>query len=195
MIKYLDLPPLPPYIVEQLLLMAIDYKHETKLPGFDKMSINERMSDQIMDYDIDDPGLGEPFETAYKYEGLAEFIMIKVDGPIRTWVEQNIDANIGGLHIQVIDGKFVFPHVDMLRKRAWNYLIETADADTCFYAPKEEFKLLPAKPRTYIPYERVDLISSEKIEPGRWHELAVENIHGVENINGTRIALSISFPD
>ena len=99
--------------------------------------------------------------------------MIKLEGPVLAWIKENVCDKIDGLHIQLIEGDYVFPHVDMLRKRVWNYTIDTGDAVTCFYKAKPEYAHLPVVPRTYVPYERVDKTDTIKIEEGRWHELDV----------------------
>lgn len=197
MFKYLDLPKIPDYLIEVVRKAVKDYHDEIVLKDFNKMHINENIAYQIdKEYGESTEGLGVPFDTAYKYgNGLATFTMIKIDGPVLDWIHENISNKINGLHIQVIDGKFVFPHIDMLRNRVWNYTIDSADATTCFYEPKLEYKHLELKPRTYVPYDRVNLIKEYKIEEHRWHELDVSLIHGVENINGVRLALSISFVD
>jgi hypothetical protein len=197
MFKYLDLPKIPDHLIDIIRQEVKNYHDETVLKDFNKMHINENIATQIdKEYGESVEGLGVPFDTAYKYgNGLATFTMIKLDGPVLEWIKENISDKINGLHIQVIDGKFVFPHIDMLRNRVWNYTIDSADAITCFYKAKPEYEHLKLVPRTYVPYDRVELVKEYKILEHKWHELDVSLIHGVEKINGVRLALSISFVD
>lgn len=199
MFKYIDKPRLPTNLVESIIKQATDYHSDIVLPEFNKMQINNSIIDEIEKaYPTAVEGLGVPYDTIYNntvfdYEGLATFTMIKVEGEILDWVLSNVCANINGLHIITMVGTHVFPHIDLLRSKAWNYVIDSSDAETCFYKPKEEHKHLPIFPRSYIPFERVDKIETIHIEEHKWHELDVTCIHGVENIKGMRILLSISF--
>jgi hypothetical protein len=69
-------------------------------------------------------------------------------------------------------------------------LITTADAETVLYRPKDTIEI---KPNTIIPYESIEVISRHTLKPLVWHEICVDNIHSVENIQGTRIAITVSF--
>lgn len=194
MFKYVDAPQLPDHLINIVRQVVAEYQGDTKLPEFSKMQINDGIVEQIEKLYPDLPdGLGVSFDTAYKYQGLATFTMIKLEGEVLDWIKQNVCADIDGLHIQLIDGDYVFPHIDMLRSRVWNYTIDTGDAVTCFYKPKPEYANLKLVPRTYVPYERVDRTDTFKIDAHRWHELDVSQIHGVEEIKSPRLALSISF--
>jgi hypothetical protein len=174
-----------------------EYKIESKLPEFQKMQINDDIIAEIeKQYGTPGEGLGVTFESASEYAGLCNFTMIRAEGDLLDWVTENVAPNHCGVHIQVIDdGEYVFPHVDMLRTRVWNYTIDTGDAETIFYKAKPEYAHLPVIPRTYVPYERVDKVKTIKIDANRWHELDVTQVHGVENVKSPRIAISISFVD
>jgi hypothetical protein len=197
MFKYIDKPVVPNYLIELIRKIVEEHQVEVTLPEFEKMQIDDDILAGIIgEYQNPEEGLGVPFDTAYKYEDLANFKMIQAKGELMKWVTQNVASNHCGVHLQVMtEGKYVFPHVDMLRTRVWNYLIDTGDADTCFYKPKLEYEHLSLVPRTYVPYERVDRIQTIKIEPHRWHELDVSKIHGVENIKSPRLSISVSFVD
>lgn len=196
MFNYVSKPTLPADIISIIREQVKNYHDEKTLSDFNKMHINESIQEEIdKAYGEAAEGLGMPFETSDRYPGLAEFTMIKADDRVLDWVRKNVTANLNGLHIQIIDGEYVFPHIDMLRNRVWNYTIDTADAETCFYEPKPEFAHLELKPRTYVPYDRVNETHRFKINGHAWHELDVAKIHGVEKIKGVRLALSISFVD
>jgi hypothetical protein len=197
MFKYIDKPRLPQHIIDLIHDVVSNYQVESKLPEFQKMQINDGIVAEIDRlYGTPPEGLGVPFDTAYKYKGLCNFTMIRAEGEILEYITKNIAPNHCGVHIQVIDnGEYVFPHIDMLRNRAWNYTIDTGNAITSFYEAKTEFSDLPLVPRTYVPYERVNKKQSVVIDSHRWHELDVSKIHGVENVYGQRIAISISFVD
>lgn len=197
MLTYIDKPALPQHIVELVKSKVAEYQVESRLPEFQKMQINDKIVEKIeKQYGTPGEGLGVTFETTCLYQGLCKFTMIRAEGELLDWITENVASNHCGVHIQIIDGgEYVFPHIDMLRTRAWNYTIDTGDAETCFYEAKPEYAHLPLIPRTYVPYERVDKIQTFKIDPHRWHELDVSKIHGVENIKSPRLAISISFVD
>lgn len=195
MFNYIDKPSLPQHIIDLVRSQIIEYQVESSLPEFQKMQINDKIIEGIeKQYGTPGEGLGVTFETAYQYEDLCNFTMIRAEGELLDWVTKNVAPNHCGVHIQIIDGgEYVFPHIDMLRTQAWNYTIDTGDAETCFYEAKPEYAHLPLIPRTYVPYERVNKIKTFKIEPNRWHELDVSKIHGVEKIKSPRLAISVSF--
>ena len=197
MFKYVDKPQLPQHIIDYVHKRVAEYNVESKLPEFQKMQINDDIIAEIeKHYGTPKEGLGVTFDTAYKYEGLCNFTMIRAEGELLQWITEHVAPNHCGVHIQVIDnGEYVFPHVDMLRNRVWNYTIDTGDAETSFYKAKPEYEHLPLVPRTYVPYERVDKVETIKIDANRWHELDVSKIHGVEKVKTPRIAISVSFVD
>jgi hypothetical protein len=196
MFKYIDKPQIPDYIVDIIREQYKDHTDTKTLSDFDKMKINDSIQNEIdKAYGESSEGLGMPFEYSNTYEGLASFTMIKADDRITQWVRDNVTDELNGVHVQIIDGKYVFPHIDMLRNRAWNYTIDTGDANTCFYDVRPEYSHLKLSPRTYVPYDRVIETHRYKIENHRWHELAVDKIHSVEDIKDVRLALSISFVD
>lgn len=197
MLEYIDKPTIPEHLIEIIRQSVKDHQVERSLPEFQKMQINDKIVEEIeKQYGTPGEGLGVTFETAYLYKGLCNFTMIRAEGELLDWVTRNVAPNHCGVHIQIIDGgEYVFPHIDMLRTRAWNYTIDTGDAETCFYEAKPEYSHLPLIPRTYVPYERVNKIKTFNIEPHRWHELNVSMIHGVENVRFPRIAISVSFVD
>lgn len=122
-------------------------------------------------------------------EGLASMSMFSFD-PLTDWVSRNIHDKISSVHVQYFDGgTYFFPHIDLLRNKAINYLISTADATTSFYKPNN---FIP-EPNTVIDYNKITLLKEFKIEKKVWHELDVTVVHSVENINGTRIAVTLSI--
>jgi hypothetical protein len=197
MFKYIDKPQLPWHLVDYVHKRVEEYNVESKLPEFQKMQINDDIIAEIeKHYGTPKEGLGVTFDTAYKYKGLCNFTMIRAEGELLQWITEHVAPGHCGVHIQVIDqGEYVFPHIDMLRNRVWNYTLDTGDAETSFYKAKPEFEDLPLVPRTYVPYERVDKIETIKIDANRWHELDVSKIHGVEKVKTPRIAISVSFVD
>lgn len=197
MFKYINKPQLPQHLVDYVHTRVKEYQVESSLPEFQKMQINDNIISEIDRlYGKASEGLGVPFDTASKYAGLCNFTMIRAEGELLDWITTNVAPDHCGVHIQVIDnGEYVFPHIDMLRTRVWNYTLDTGDAETSFYKAKSEYTHLPLVPRTYVPYERVDKIQTIKIDANRWHELDVTSIHGVERVASPRIAISISFVD
>jgi hypothetical protein len=67
-------------------------------------------------------------------------------------------------------------HKDNTRDTAYNYVIETGDANTNFYTSEGV------------------LLEEHKIEPLRWHKLNVSQHHSVLIPHGPRILVSVSIP-
>jgi hypothetical protein len=67
-------------------------------------------------------------------------------------------------------------HKDNTRDTAYNYVIETGNANTNFYTSDGI------------------LLEEHKIEPLRWHKLNVSQHHAVLIPNGPRILVSVSMP-
>jgi hypothetical protein len=93
------------------------------------------------------------------------------------------------------NGKYVIPHVDEIRVLALNYLISTGGGVTCTYDPIDEYKNYIVGPQMVFPRERICKVEEISIEEKRWHTLDVSKIHGVENLVGDRISVSISLLD
>lgn len=194
MFKYINYPSVPLDIVDHLLDRVANFQSEKQLTGFQKMYVNESINKEVSRaYDHSDLGLGISTEEALKMDDLSTMTMF-TDDILSSWIEENIPEKINAAHVQFFSkGSFFFPHVDLLRHRAINYVINSADAETVFYKPKSEFSHLDIKPNTCIPYDRINEVNRFKIESRNWHELEVDNIHSVENINGTRIAITLSI--
>jgi hypothetical protein len=115
------------------------------------------------------------------------------NGELKDWVKTNITDKFNGIHIQIIDGEYVLPHVDVLRKKAWNYIVQDCDADTVFYELLEQYRHMPVYPNSWVLPNMVSELHRIKLPRYRWHELNVTQLHGVEHIKGVRIMLSLSF--
>lgn len=172
MFEYKDYPQVPRHIVESIL-----EKIEKYPLGFSD-KINEAVANMY----------GEPLKI--ELEGLAKMSMFS-DNELTAWVKNNVSENFNAVHVQYFsNGTYFFPHVDLLRTRALNYIIQTADAETVFYSLIDDTEVRPNK---MIPYESIKEEMRVLISPLSWHELQVDKIHSVENIHGTRIAITVSF--
>ena len=84
-----------------------------------------------------------------------------------------------------------------MRDVAYNYVIEAGGSDvrTCFYRPKIEYAHLDTKAdvSTFVPYDRIDLVDQVVFDCDRWHEIKVDNIHSVEDLDPASIRLSLTL--
>lgn len=177
MLTYKDYPPLPTEIVEQIkdeVNKRQDSTAKFNVPVNIDLAV-EQVYGKLVTDDLD-------------LDGLAKMNMFTLDS-LTAWAHANIKEPFSAVHVQYFEGgTFFFPHVDLLRSKAVNYLITTADATTSFYTPNG----FTPEPNTVIAREKISLTKQFRIDHNRWHELDVTLVHSVENINGTRIAVTLS---
>jgi len=208
---YLDFPEIPEELIEQILYYTenpISNFHDTDqfleyVQNNSRDSLNIAADPGIVEaitgLEIDwNKSLGYPISEATKhFKNLAQFDFLGVNEDLDKWVRENISRDVAYVSIQsMYGGTTITPHVDEMRKYAFNYVIETGgESRTVFYKPKQEFEHLTAYPQTIFPYEKLDVIEDIQIEPFRWHSLDTSTIHSVENLDPLkkRISLSLSF--
>jgi hypothetical protein len=206
---YLDLPPLPTELEEQLLALV-----EAPIANFhdsdafvesikNRTELNIGASEAIIDaitnveYNAED-SLGYPLADAWEhFKDLAHFDFLEVNEALNEWARANIDPNVAHVSIQAMyGGTTITPHIDEMRSYAFNYVVATGgNSRTCFYKPKAEYSHLRVYPQTVFPIDRLELVDEIQIEPHRWHRLDTTTIHSVENLDPQlkRISLSLSF--
>lgn len=195
--KYLNFPQVPQDLIDSVYKCLNEQHDINSTHTFKKFKIDAYQIDKIEEtYTIDNTLLGVAGDEAVEqYPNLSTFVFTKAPEEVRQWCCDNIlkDCTV---HIQYFtSGNFFLPHVDLIRNRAYNYLIETGDALTCFWRAKNEYAHLQATPNTFIPYDRIELVEEINIEKNRWHQLSVDNIHSVEKIKSNRLSLTISLVD
>lgn len=192
MINFYNYPTVPDNLNSEIMFHVDNFTANSTIPG---MNTSSNVTEQINLQEPEPRGLGVSFTTAKKLcPGLATFIMIPVpNGELKDWVKSNITDKFNGLHVQVIHGEYVLPHVDVLRKKAWNYIISDGDADTVFYQLLPQYRHMPVYSNSWVLPNMVTELHRIKLPKYRWHELNVTQLHGVENINKVRIMLSLSF--
>jgi hypothetical protein len=130
---------------------------------------------------------------------LASYHFICISEELEKWVKNNINETCKVNAHGFFYGKYFYPHIDFIRHRAINYIIETGGelVETRFYEPKEKYKHLTFLSRSYIPYEKLNLIESVVIKPFKWHSMEVNKIHSVENLdpNKKRVSLTLGIFD
>jgi hypothetical protein len=194
MFEYIDFPPVPEDL-KRLILEKSETHSSKTINGFNKFYVNERIETAVnQEYPLENLGLGLSLHEAEKVPDLCEMTMFQLD-ELTDWVKDNVSGEFNAVHIQSFDnGKTLFPHVDLIRIKALNYILLTGgDAETVFYAPKKEFSHLIPLPNTYIPFDRIQRINSVVLEQERWHQLDVTKIHTVENLKSKRLSITVSF--
>lgn len=190
MFNYLDLPNLPDYLERHIIQLVAESVNKS----IDNLNI--KASDVVLEevkkftYNKDD-SLGYPLSEAKG--DIAKFDFLNVDAEISNWVNENIGqfAYVSIQHMH--GGKTIPPHVDEIRSNAYNYVIETGNATTSFYKPAEQFAHLKVYPHTTFKEDQIELIEQVKIQPRRWHKIDTSIIHGVDNLDYSRISLSLSI--
>jgi hypothetical protein len=178
MFEYKDYPKVPQHLVDAIMAQVANRQHDEQF-----FEVSAKINAEI------EKAYGTLVSVERK-DGLARMGMF-VNDEVTKWVTDNVTDTMDSVHIQYFeDGTYFFPHIDLLRSKALNYVFQTADAETVFYQPKADCEF---DVNTVISYDTITEVQRIKIEQERWHQLAVDKIHSVENINGIRIAITVSW--
>lgn len=205
MYEYTNFPKLPQSIIQELYdWFNLHRPSLVPIEGFDHFKMMPQAHGHV---DNEHPltselenNIGIPTRKAVEFYGneVCSFSIMPTPPSVNKWIADNIPLK--GVHASIqefTNGKFFIPHRDLLRDVAYNYILETGgdNVKTCFYKPKPEFEHLNVTARTFIPYDRIDLIESTVFEKDQWHKLDVSKIHSVENIDPTtrRFSLTLSI--
>jgi hypothetical protein len=184
--EYLDYPPLPEDMKQEILQLV----ETSPVPMCEILLDGPHMA--ATDWSKE---LGLPLTEMDK--NTCKFHVIEPSERIKEWVHQNIPEKVRKIHINaLIQGTHLVPHIDEIRTRAINYVIDLGGPNvmTNFYRIKRNYKHLTASPRTYIPRSKLQRIEQICVEQERWIALAVNHIHDVRNIRvkRKRIILTLS---
>jgi hypothetical protein len=200
-----DLKPFPNSLIEE----TIDFfKSEIKnnlveIPGIPKFKLTRsgQTISKLYEKSFLENNIGISDRIAYeKFDNVAAFCYSDVPKHVKKWIATNIDETYYSIGIQgYFGGTFLFPHIDIVRVSTLNYILYSGgnDVRTCFYDPKEEWKKFEISERTYIPYERLNLVGSIPIETHRWHLIKRDSIYSIENLDPLKehIELTLNFYD
>ncbi|NDA62280.1 MAG: hypothetical protein EBX50_09575 [Chitinophagia bacterium] len=99
-----------------------------------------------------------------------------------------------GAGILELNGEKFAPHVDPTddRTHCLNYILNpgSANAETVWYEIKEEHKWRNVH-CCWIPYDRLIEKERHTLKSHTWYKIRTDLPHSVENINGTRLIISI----
>jgi hypothetical protein len=216
------IPPLPKLIIDDVLEKWSALKNKLILQkdsggfyadneGVEKLQKGNKLSTNIIPPNIlenntrnnefDSLGItgSEFFKTAVKPPANL-FVSIVSSHLLDIWLNNHVRKYVSGQYytsvLEFTGGNFFPPHKDQGRKKALNFIVEIGgeNVTTDFWVPKAQYSKHKLLPQTVIPYERIDRISSLKMEKHNWYLLDVQKIHSVENIETgkSRIVISVS---
>ena len=116
---------------------------------------------------------------------------------LEEWLKENIsDAAIKNEFAVTINDNGadkITPHTDRMREFTLIYLIENGGDDhrTIFYKPIDDN--IKYERMMNFTYDQVREVDSISIPLNKWTLLNAQEIHSVENIPGTRMAIQMSF--
>jgi hypothetical protein len=116
---------------------------------------------------------------------------------LEKWLKENINdlAIKNELAVTINDNGAdkISPHTDRMREYTLVYLIASGGDDhrTVFYKPVDDN--IKYERMMNFSYDQVIEVDSISIPIGIWTMLNAQEIHSVENIPGTRIAIQMSF--
>jgi len=202
--QILETPAIPKNILQsvQNTIDQFDKKNH-KLTGMDDLPIFETFGNTknvIDEYHVanNNEELGLPLNLLNSYyDDLCTLSFLKVEDIVTNWVHKNITPT-GFVGINIFHGgTHFFPHLDLMRNRAINYIYDAGGetVETCFWKAKENFQHLQKSARTFFPYDRLELINKVVLKQGQWCEMDVSNIHNVMNIekDKRRITITVSL--
>lgn len=99
--------------------------------------------------------------------------------------------------LEINNGKLA-PHIDPSDNRTHciNYTLIKGGNGVInrWYSLKEEFQHCVYEP-SFVPYERITQIEEHKLQEHMWYQLNTSVIHSVENVEGTRLTISIPLAE
>jgi len=198
-----NFPKLPQYIIDDIIndfercrqsfIPITEYKRFLMLPGLQDDVDNEHPLDVNLDNNLGVPS----GEAEWMFgDAVCYFSVMTVSDRVHQWLSENLP--LGKIFASVHEfrgGNIFFPHVDLMRSTAYNYIIDTGgdNVETVFYDPKPEFAHLEITPRTCIPYDRIQKVDSVICQKDEWYRLDVTKIHSVENMDNTKRRLNLSL--
>jgi len=198
---YLKYPayPLMPEEIKQEIFDVVAKSENTRLDTLLISSSEEILNlvENAYDPNINKSKLGYSGQEAReRFPGLVKYSFIDVSDTISKWVNTHIPIKYDSINIQVMEeGSIIPPHIDELRSKAYNYLIQTGgDVSLIFYELNDYKDNTWIHPQMFIPYDKVTKKEEIKVPLDRWHLLPANKIHSVENINpgSKRISLTLS---
>ena len=131
----------------------------------------------------------------------ATFARYSINTALLDWLRTNISTSLDLAGLQrmtwpddAISGKrIIVPHTDAVRNWAVSYLFELGGTNvtTSFYQ-EQDFSLIRESDRLFKT-ERLTVVKQLVIEPYRWHLINTSVIHGVENVETQRQAITIGL--
>lgn len=192
--KYLEIPPLPQAIKQDLIKVAT-HNVENNIPcvvRFGRYETTNKQSIAFVEH-------SNQFEESNGLEsGGVGFYSIPLDlhNQLISFYQQvnHPVVNFTRYWLQIVSGgNFVGPHVDdpTARTDGFLYILKSGgnNVQTTWYEIKTEFSHLVSENYTLIPYSKLNQIETHCLEEDMWHWLNFNKIHGVTNQESLRISL------
>lgn len=184
-----DIAPVPKDIEEELLRRFRNDENRT-LARFEYNKIET---------DKNSIGYVEEFGDYSEAAGVTVYIIpTELDVRLRAFYADDPRMTCQHYVLEVLHGGHtVFPHVDPdihKKNTRLNYWLDLGGSNviTNWYKPTEEYKHCSWPEVVPIPYERLELIESHKIERCVWYDGDwATHIHSVENLEGPRVFLTM----
>jgi len=202
--KLLDKPAPPQNILESIYRSVSNFdKQQIEVTGLSDLKRFETFGNTFEFIDqthgkYSKEVLGLNLELLEKhYPTVCILSFLPAEQEVTDWVHKNVTpAGFVGINI-FHSGDFFFPHIDLMRTRAINCVVEPGgeNVTTSWYKPKLEYEHLEATTRTFIPYDRINVVEEKIFKTGEWYELDVSKIHNVKHIepNKRRITITVSL--
>lgn len=115
---------------------------------------------------------------------------------LESWVKQHVIEEWANIGYSKISPPCLGPHLDRTRFYTLQYIINAGGTDvaTVFYrARSEKLQMDTGKGLYFNDYSQLEPFETVYARPGEWYLINGRQIHSVENIQSTRVAVQIGL--
>ena len=115
---------------------------------------------------------------------------------LESWIKKHIIAEWTNLGYSKISPPCLGPHLDRTRFYTLQYIIDTggSEVSTVFYrARSENLQMETGKGLYFNDYSQLEPFEAFYAQSGEWYLINGRQIHSVENIQSTRVAVQIGL--
>jgi hypothetical protein len=119
-----------------------------------------------------------------------------VTDQLESWIKTHVIKEWTNLGYSKISPPCLGPHLDRTRFYTLQYIIDTGGPEvaTVFYRPCTEKLQMESGPGLYFNnYSQLEPFETFYARPGEWYLIDGRQIHSVENIQSTRIAVQVGL--
>jgi len=202
-VEFYNWPAIPENIIDDVRKMVEKERHNLKSlsKAFANFYIPKNLHvAPFVSESYDDELALHPTELNLMYKDtLCDFNVYFGPNSLAQWTEEHlrqyIEKNLRTVAtvLEFRNGYSYIPHTDISRHGAVNYVVDDGNATICLYEALDDYKDKIVKAGAMFPYHRLKVVEEHKFPKEVWHRLDTNKIHSVENIQETRLVISLSL--